>query len=46
MLTNTIEDAFTRLIEPSIDREIRSDLTEKLKKKQLKYLVKMLNNYY
>ena len=29
MLKNTILDSFTRLIEPSIDREIRSDLTEK-----------------
>ena len=29
MLKNTIQDAFKRLIEPSIDREIRSDLTEK-----------------
>ena len=29
LLTKTIEDSFTRLIEPSIDREIRSDLTEK-----------------
>ena len=34
MLTNTIEDAFTRLIEPSIDREIRSDLTEKAEEKE------------
>ena len=29
MLKNTILDSFKRLIEPSIDREIRSDLTEK-----------------
>ena len=36
MLTNTIEDAFTRLIEPSIDREIRSDLTEKAEEKAIK----------
>ena len=36
MLTNTIEDAFTRLIEPSVDREIRSDLTEKAEEKAIK----------
>jgi len=29
MLEATILDAFKRLIEPSIEREIRSDLTEK-----------------
>lgn len=29
MLKETIEDSWKRLIEPSIDREIRSDLTEK-----------------
>lgn len=29
LLNNCIQDSFTRLIEPSIDREIRSDLTEK-----------------
>ena len=29
ILTETIEDSFKRLIEPSIDREIRADLTEK-----------------
>lgn len=29
LLNNCIQDSFTRLIEPSIDREIRADLTEK-----------------
>ena len=28
LLNNCIQDSFTRLIEPSIDREIRADLTE------------------
>ena len=28
-MNNCIQDSFTRLIEPSIDREIRADLTEK-----------------
>ncbi|MCI8749631.1 MAG: RNA-binding transcriptional accessory protein [Lachnospiraceae bacterium] len=32
----TIEDSFKRLIEPSIDREIRSDLTEKAEEKAIK----------
>ena len=36
MLKDTILDAFTRLIEPSIDREIRSDLTEKAEEKAIK----------
>ena len=36
MLKITIEDSFTRLIEPSIDREIRSDLTEKAEEKAIK----------
>ena len=36
MLENTILDAFNRLIEPSIDREIRSDLTEKAEEKAIK----------
>ena len=36
MLKNTIEDSFSRLIEPSIDREIRSDLTEKAEEKAIK----------
>ena len=36
MLENTILDAFRRLIEPSIDREIRSDLTEKAEDKAIK----------
>ena len=29
LLNNCIQDSFTRLIEPSIDKEIRADLTEK-----------------
>ena len=33
MLKDTILDSFKRLIEPSIDREIRSDLTEKAEEK-------------
>ena len=36
MLENTILDGFKRLIEPSIDREIRSDLTEKAEEKAIK----------
>ena len=36
MLENTILDAFKRLIEPSIEREIRSDLTEKAEEKAIK----------
>lgn len=36
ILNETIEDAFKRLIEPSIDREIRSDLTEKAEEKAIK----------
>jgi uncharacterized protein len=36
MLKNTIQDSFKRLIEPSIDREIRSDLTEKAEEKAIK----------
>ncbi len=36
MLKNTIADSFTRLIEPSVDREIRSDLTEKAEEKAIK----------
>ncbi len=36
MLKDTILDAFKRLIEPSIDREIRSDLTEKAEEKAIK----------
>ena len=36
MLKATIEDSFKRLIEPSIDREIRSDLTEKAEEKAIK----------
>ena len=36
MLKNTILDSFKRLIEPSVDREIRSDLTEKAEDKAIK----------
>ena len=36
MLKDTIADSFKRLIEPSIDREIRSDLTEKAEDKAIK----------
>ena len=36
MLKETIQDAFKRLIEPSIEREIRSDLTEKAEEKAIK----------
>ena len=36
MLKNTILDSFKRLIEPSIDREIRNDLTEKAEDKAIK----------
>ena len=35
-LKNAIEDSWRRLIEPSIDREIRSDLTEKAEEKAIK----------
>ena len=36
LLEDTIIDSFKRLIEPSIDREIRSDLTEKADEKAIK----------
>ena len=36
MLKDTILDSFKRLIEPSIDREIRSNLTEKAEDKAIK----------
>lgn len=36
MLKETVSDSFSRLIEPSIDREIRSDLTEKAEEKAIK----------
>ena len=36
MLKDTVSDSFKRLIEPSIDREIRSDLTEKAEDKAIK----------
>ena len=35
-LKDTIKDSFTRLIEPSVDREIRSDLTEKAEEQAIK----------
>ena len=35
-MKDTILDSFKRLIEPSIDREIRSDLTEKAEEKAIK----------
>jgi len=36
VLSDTIEDSYKRLIEPSIEREIRSDLTEKAEEKAIK----------
>ena len=36
ILKDTIEDSWHRLIEPSIDREIRSDLTEKAEEQAIK----------
>lgn len=36
LLKNTILDSYKRLIEPSIEREIRSDLTEKAEDKAIK----------
>ena len=36
VLNTAIEDSYKRLIEPSIDREIRSDLTEKAEEKAIK----------
>ncbi|MDO5556973.1 MAG: Tex family protein [Clostridia bacterium] len=36
ILKDTILDSFKRLIEPSIDREIRTDLTEKAEEKAIK----------
>ena len=42
MLKTTIEDSFKRLIEPSVDREIRSDLTEKAEEKAIKVFGKKL----
>ena len=36
LLRETIADSFKRLIEPSIEREIRSDLTEKAEEKAIK----------
>ena len=36
LLSKCIEDSFSRLIEPSIDREIRADLTEKADEQAIK----------
>ena len=36
LLTKTIEDSYKRLIEPSIEREIRNDLTERSEEKAIK----------
>lgn len=36
ILTDTIEDSFKRLIAPSIEREIRTDLTEKAEEQAIK----------
>lgn len=36
ILEETIEDSFKRLIEPSIDREVRSDLTERAEEQAIK----------
>ena len=36
ILTETIEDSYKRLIEPSIEREIRSDLSEKAEEQAIK----------
>ena len=36
ILVETIQDAYTRLIEPSIDRELRADLSEKAEDKAIK----------
>lgn len=36
MLKDTVEDSYKRLIEPSIEREIRSELTEKAEEKAIK----------
>jgi len=45
MLVETIKDSYNRLIEPSIERELRNDLTEKAEEKAIKifgYNVKQL----
>ena len=36
ILNTTIEDSYKRLIEPSIEREIRSDLSEKAEEQAIK----------
>lgn len=40
-LKEAVEDSYKRLIGPAIEREIRSDLTEKQKMEQSKYLGKI-----
>lgn len=40
LLNNCIADSFSRLIEPSIDREIRADLTEKADEQAIKVFSK------
>ena len=42
ILTDAIKDSYKRLIEPSIDREIRADLTEKAEEKAIKVFGKNL----
>lgn len=46
ILEETIEDSWSRLIEPSIEREIRSDLTEKAETQAIKVFGKMQNLYF
>jgi len=36
LLKDTIQDAYTRLIEPSIERELRTDLTERAEEKAIR----------
>jgi len=36
ILTEIVEDSYKRLIEPSVDRELRADLTEKAEEKAIK----------
>lgn len=45
IIEQCVEDSFSRLIEPSIDREIRADLTETAEEQAIKVLEKMRNNY-
>lgn len=46
ILEETIADSWSRLIEPSIEREIRSDLTEKAETQAIKVFGKMQNLYF